>query len=99
VAGFDPFGDDRNCGDFSTWSSTQAFFIAAGGPANNDHQLDGDNDGTASNHSPARRRRSKKRTQQCHPEVLEGRQEGNNGNYSHPPETSHIPQPPSRSQE
>jgi hypothetical protein len=55
--------------------------------------------GSPANHSPERRRRSKKRTQQCHPKVLKGRQEGNNGNYSQPPETSHIPQPPSRSQE
>ncbi|MEE8046969.1 MAG: excalibur calcium-binding domain-containing protein, partial [Dehalococcoidia bacterium] len=46
VAGFDPFGEDRNCGDFATWSAANAFFIAAGGPANDPHQLDGDNDGT-----------------------------------------------------
>ncbi|MBT4126635.1 MAG: excalibur calcium-binding domain-containing protein [Chloroflexi bacterium] len=47
ISGFDPFGEDRNCGDFSDWSTAQAFFIAAGGPNNDPHQLDGDNDGTA----------------------------------------------------
>jgi hypothetical protein len=44
---FDPFGEDRNCSDFEDWSSAQNFFIAAGGAADDRHQLDGDNDGTA----------------------------------------------------
>ncbi len=28
---YDPYGDDRNCGDFSTQEDAQAFFEAAGG--------------------------------------------------------------------
>ena len=43
----DPFGEDRNCGDFSNWSTAQSFFVAGGGPTNDPHQLDGDNDGIA----------------------------------------------------
>ncbi|HIF71791.1 MAG TPA: hypothetical protein EYQ61_04485 [Dehalococcoidia bacterium] len=46
LSGFDPFGEDRNCGDFTTWADAQNFFIAAGGPNDDPHQLDGGNDGT-----------------------------------------------------
>ncbi|QAS54626.1 nuclease [Halobacillus litoralis] len=43
---FDPNGPDRNCGDFSSQESAQAFFEAAGGPEKDPHQLDGsDGDG------------------------------------------------------
>ena len=44
---YDPFGPDRNCGDFSTWAQAQDFFEGAGGPASDPHRLDGDKDGTA----------------------------------------------------
>lgn len=44
---YDPFGPDRDCGDFSTHAEAQAFFEAAGGPASDPHRLDGDNDGIA----------------------------------------------------
>ena len=47
TSGFNPFGEDRNCADFADWSTAQSFFIAAGGPSDDRHQLDGDNDGTA----------------------------------------------------
>ena len=36
---------DRNCGDFSTWDDAYAFFLAEGGPAEDPHRLDNDNDG------------------------------------------------------
>ena len=42
---FDPFGPDRDCGDFSTQAEAQAFFEAAGGPESDSHRLDSDNDG------------------------------------------------------
>ena len=29
---YDPFGPDRNCGDFDTYDEALAFFLAAGGP-------------------------------------------------------------------
>jgi micrococcal nuclease len=44
---FDPFGPDRDCGDFRTHAEAQAFFIAAGGPKTDRHRLDGDHDGIA----------------------------------------------------
>lgn len=45
---YDPFGPDKDCGDFSTHDEAQAFFIAAGGPEKDPHRLDGsDNDGLA----------------------------------------------------
>ncbi|KGX89833.1 hypothetical protein N781_08940 [Pontibacillus halophilus JSM 076056 = DSM 19796] len=45
---YDPNGADRNCGDFNSHAEAQAFFIAAGGPSNDPHRLDGnDNDGLA----------------------------------------------------
>jgi hypothetical protein len=42
---FDPFGPDRNCGDFSNWEDAHEFYLAAGGPAQDPHGLDGNNDG------------------------------------------------------
>ena len=42
VSGFDPFGPDRNCGDFATQAEAQAFLEAAGGPSSDPHRLDGD---------------------------------------------------------
>ena len=42
---FDPFGPDRDCGDFSSWNVANEFFIAAAGPASDPHRLDGDRDG------------------------------------------------------
>jgi len=44
---YDPFGPDRDCGDFRTHAEAQAFFIAAGGPATDRHRLDADHDGVA----------------------------------------------------
>jgi hypothetical protein len=44
---FDPFGPDRDCGEFDAHEQAQAFFEAAGGPASDRHSLDGDNDGIA----------------------------------------------------
>ena len=44
---YDPFGPDRNCGDFGWWMDAQAFYEAAGGPAVDIHRLDGDADGVA----------------------------------------------------
>lgn len=44
---YDPFGQDRDCGDFDTHEQAQDFFIAAGGPEHDPHRLDGDNDGIA----------------------------------------------------
>ena len=44
---YDPFGPDRDCGDFSTWLDAQAFYEAAGGPPTDRHRLDGDRDGVA----------------------------------------------------
>ncbi|MDA1279534.1 MAG: excalibur calcium-binding domain-containing protein [Chloroflexi bacterium] len=45
--GFDPFGPDRNCSDFTDWLTAQEFFLAAGGPTDDPHRLDGNNDGIA----------------------------------------------------
>ena len=42
---YDPFGPDKDCGDFSIWKEAQDFFEAAGGPVNDPHRLDGNNDG------------------------------------------------------
>ena len=44
---YDPFGPDKNCGDFSSWENAQSFFVAAGGPEKDPHRLDGDGDGDA----------------------------------------------------
>ena len=45
--GYDPFGPDRNCGDFDNWQEAQRFYEAAGGPTTNRHRLDADRDGIA----------------------------------------------------
>jgi micrococcal nuclease len=44
---YDPFGPDRDCGDFRTHADAQAFFVAAGGPRSDRHRLDADHDGIA----------------------------------------------------
>lgn len=44
---YDPFGPDRDCGNFRTHADAQTFFIAAGGPRTDRHRLDADHDGTA----------------------------------------------------
>ncbi len=44
---YDPFGPDRDCGDFTTQEEAQAFYEAAGGPASDPHRLDGEGDGVA----------------------------------------------------
>lgn len=44
---YDPFGADRDCGDFGRWIHAQAFYEAAGGPQKDPHRLDGDKDGVA----------------------------------------------------
>ena len=44
---YDPFGSDRDCGDFPTWQQAQGFYVAAGGPTSDPHRLDGDRDGIA----------------------------------------------------
>ena len=40
-----PSGPDRDCGDFGTWREANDFYVAAGGPERDLHQLDGDGDG------------------------------------------------------
>lgn len=44
---YDPDGPDRDCGDFESRPVAQRFFEAAGGPAEDPHRLDGDDDGLA----------------------------------------------------
>ena len=44
---YDPAGPDRDCGDFEGWRQAQAFYEAAGGPADDRHRLDPDGDGVA----------------------------------------------------
>lgn len=44
---YNPFGPDRDCKDFRTQAEAQVFFEAAGGPAQDPHQLDKDHDGIA----------------------------------------------------
>ena len=44
---YDPHGADRDCGDFQTHAQAQAFYEAAGGPAQDPHRLDADGDGIA----------------------------------------------------
>lgn len=39
--------NDRDCRDFSSPGDAQRFFIAAGGPLSDPHDLDGDGDGSA----------------------------------------------------
>lgn len=42
---YDPFGPDRDCGDFATQAEAQAFYEAAGGPQEDPHRLDSDDNG------------------------------------------------------
>ena len=49
---YDPFGADRDCGDFQRWSDAQAFYEAAGGPERDPHRLDGNKDQIACNSLP-----------------------------------------------
>ncbi len=42
---YEPDGPDRDCGDFKKQHVAQAFFEAAGGPTDDPHRLDGDQDG------------------------------------------------------
>jgi len=42
---YDPKGQDRDCAAFSNRAEVQAFFLAAGGPENDPHGLDRDDDG------------------------------------------------------
>ena len=44
---YDPFGPDRNCGDFDIWQEAQAFYEAAVGHTFDSHRLDGDRNGIA----------------------------------------------------
>jgi endonuclease YncB( thermonuclease family) len=44
---YDPNGPDRDCSDFETQAQAQAFYEAAGGPAEDPHRLDGNDDGKA----------------------------------------------------
>jgi hypothetical protein len=39
--------EDRDCSDFTTQEEAQVFFEQEGGPAEDPHNLDGDNDGRA----------------------------------------------------
>lgn len=47
TGGYDPFGPDRDCSDFSSQRQAQNFYKAAGGPASDRHRLDADRDGIA----------------------------------------------------
>jgi len=40
-------GGNKDCSDFATHASAQAFFISQGGPASDPHRLDADKDGLA----------------------------------------------------
>lgn len=44
---YDPSGALRSCADFATQSEAQAFYLAAGGPYRDPHQLDSNGDGIA----------------------------------------------------
>ncbi len=44
---FDPFGEDKDCGDFGSQAEAQAFYEAAGGPESDPHRLDSEGDGVA----------------------------------------------------
>lgn len=43
----DSSNDTRNCSDFRTGAEAQKFFLSAGGPVSDPHNLDGDGDGFA----------------------------------------------------
>ena len=40
-------GGDKDCSDFATHASAQAFFVSQGGPGSDPHRLDADKDGLA----------------------------------------------------
>ncbi len=42
---YDPFGPDRDCGDFDSYGDALAFFLAAGGPEVDPHRLDVNSNG------------------------------------------------------
>ena len=42
---YDPFGPDRDCGEFDAYEEALAFFLAAGGPEADPHKLDVNGDG------------------------------------------------------
>ncbi len=42
---YDPFGPDRDCGDFDSYGEALAFYLAAGGPDSDPHRLDVNGDG------------------------------------------------------
>ena len=42
---YDPFGPDRDCGEFDTYEEAFAFYLAAGGPESDPHKLDVNSDG------------------------------------------------------
>jgi len=44
---FDPTGEEKDCGDFSSQAEAQAFYEAAGGPGEDPHRLDSEGDGVA----------------------------------------------------
>jgi hypothetical protein len=45
-------GRDYDCADFATQKEAQRFFKKNGGPAEDPHRLDSDNDGIACEHLP-----------------------------------------------
>lgn len=47
ASAYDPFGPDRDYGDFDTWVQAQDFYKAAGGPDEDRHRLDRNRDGIA----------------------------------------------------
>jgi hypothetical protein len=47
VLPYDPNGRNRNCSAFKTQTEAQLFFIAAGGPLSDKHELDSDGNGLA----------------------------------------------------
>ncbi len=47
ITAFDPFGEDKDCGDFSSQAEAQAFYEAAGGPESDPYRLDSEGDGVA----------------------------------------------------
>jgi len=44
---------DRDCGDFANQKAAQIFYLKAGGPSSDPHNLDSDNDGVACESNPA----------------------------------------------
>jgi endonuclease YncB( thermonuclease family) len=46
------YAADRDCGDFATQAAAQSFFLDAGGPRNDPHNLDADSDGVVCESNP-----------------------------------------------